>query len=163
YIPIPERPVDKPFLMPIEDVFSISGRGTVVTGRGAQGEVKVSGEIEGVGVRATVKRVVTGGEMVKELLDERVAGGDGGVRGRGEGEGGGGAGAGGVEAGEHHAAHEVQGGGVHPDEGGGGAAHAVLQRVPAAVLLPDDGRDGGVDAAVGGGDGDAGGQRESGG
>src|SRR6185369_7142616 len=66
---------------------------------------------------------------------------------------------GGGEAGKHHAAYEVQGGGVHPDEGRGRPAHAVLQRLPSAVLLPDDGRDGSVDAARRGGDGDAGGQR----
>src|SRR2546428_603640 len=93
-------------------------------------------------------------------VQEATGRGDGGGQRRaavaGDGEGRGGAGAGGVEAGEHHAAHEVQGGGVHPDEGGGGTAHAVLQRVPAAVLFPDDGRDGSGAAAVGGGDGDAG-------
>jgi len=63
YIPIPERPIDKPFQMPIEDVFSISGRGTVVTGRVEQGKVKVGEEIEIVGIRPTFKRVVTGVEM----------------------------------------------------------------------------------------------------
>ena len=74
YIPIPERPVDKPFLMPIEDVFSISGRGTVVTGRVEQGKVKVGEEMEIVGIRPTFKRVVTGVEMFKKLLDEGMAG-----------------------------------------------------------------------------------------
>jgi len=74
YIPIPERPIDKPFLMPIEDVFSISGRGTVVTGRVEQGKVKVGEEIEIVGIRPTFKRVVTGVEMFKKLLDEGMAG-----------------------------------------------------------------------------------------
>jgi elongation factor Tu len=74
YIPIPERPLDKPFLMPIEDVFSISGRGTVVTGRVEQGKVKVGEEIEIVGIRPTFKRVVTGVEMFKKLLDEGMAG-----------------------------------------------------------------------------------------
>jgi len=74
YIPIPERPVDRPFLMPIEDVFSISGRGTVVTGRVEQGKVKVGEEIEIVGIRPTFKRVVTGVEMFKKLLDEGMAG-----------------------------------------------------------------------------------------
>src|SRR2546426_8800879 len=64
YIPVPERPVDRPFLMPIEDVFSISGRGTVVTGRVEQGKVKVGEEMEVVGIRPTFKRVVTGVEMV---------------------------------------------------------------------------------------------------
>jgi elongation factor Tu len=74
YIPIPQRDVDKPFLMPIEDIFSISGRGTVVTGRVERGKVKVGEEIEIVGMRPTVKRVVTGVEMFKKLLDEGVAG-----------------------------------------------------------------------------------------
>jgi elongation factor Tu len=74
YIPLPERDVDKPFLMPIEDIFSISGRGTVVTGRVERGKVKVGEEIEIVGIRPTVKKVVTGVEMFKKLLDEGVAG-----------------------------------------------------------------------------------------
>jgi elongation factor Tu len=74
YISIPERPVDKPFLMPIEDVFSISGRGTVVTGRVEQGKVKVGEEMEIVGIRPTFKRVVTGVEMFRKLLDEGMAG-----------------------------------------------------------------------------------------
>jgi elongation factor Tu len=74
YIPIPPREIDKPFLMPIEDIFSISGRGTVVTGRVDRGKVKVGEEIEIVGIRPTVKKVVTGVEMFKKLLDEGVAG-----------------------------------------------------------------------------------------
>ena len=74
YIPVPQREIDKPFLMPIEDIFSISGRGTVVTGRVDRGKVKVGEEIEIVGIRPTVKKVVTGVEMFKKLLDEGVAG-----------------------------------------------------------------------------------------
>ncbi len=74
YVPMPERDVDKPFLMPIEDVFSISGRGTVVTGRVDRGIVKVSEEIEIVGFADTKKKVVTGVEMFRKLLDEGVAG-----------------------------------------------------------------------------------------
>jgi elongation factor Tu len=74
YIPIPQRPLEKEFLMPIEDVFSISGRGTVVTGRVEQGKVKVGEEVEVVGIRETQKKVVTGVEMFKKLLDEGVAG-----------------------------------------------------------------------------------------
>ena len=74
YVPVPERDVDKPFLMPIEDVFSISGRGTVVTGRVDRGKVKVSEEVEIVGFAPTQKKVVTGVEMFKKLLDEGVAG-----------------------------------------------------------------------------------------
>jgi elongation factor Tu len=74
YIPEPERAIDKPFLMPVEDVFSISGRGTVVTGRIERGIVKVSEEIEIVGIRDTVKTVCTGVEMFRKLLDEGRAG-----------------------------------------------------------------------------------------
>ncbi|MBL8640418.1 MAG: elongation factor Tu, partial [Alphaproteobacteria bacterium] len=74
YIPQPERPVDKPFLMPVEDVFSISGRGTVVTGRVEQGIIKVGEEIEIVGIRATTKTTVTGVEMFRKLLDQGQAG-----------------------------------------------------------------------------------------
>src|SRR5262249_44927105 len=74
YVPVPQREVDKPFMMPIEDVFSISGRGTVVTGRVERGKVKVGEEIEIVGFRPTEKKVVTGVEMFRKLLDEGVAG-----------------------------------------------------------------------------------------
>ncbi len=74
YIPQPQRAIDKPFLMPIEDVFSISGRGTVVTGRIDRGKVKVGEEVEIVGVRATIKTICTGVEMFRKLLDEGVAG-----------------------------------------------------------------------------------------
>jgi elongation factor Tu len=74
YIPEPERPIDKPFLMPIEDVMSITGRGTVVTGKVEQGQVKVGEEIEIVGLRNTQKTVVTGVEMFRKLLDEGRAG-----------------------------------------------------------------------------------------
>jgi len=74
YIPVPPRPVDKPFLMPIEDIFSITGRGTVVTGRVERGIVKVGDEVEIVGIRETKKTVVTGVEMFRKLLDEGQAG-----------------------------------------------------------------------------------------
>src|SRR5881296_3550632 len=74
YVPLPQRDVDKPFLMPIEDVFSISGRGTVVTGRVDRGKVKVGEEVEIVGFRPTEKKVVTGVEMFRKLLDEGTAG-----------------------------------------------------------------------------------------
>ena len=74
YIPTPERPLDKPFLMPVEDVFSISGRGTVVTGRVEQGIIKVGEEIEIVGIRDTVKTTCTGVEMFRKLLDQGQAG-----------------------------------------------------------------------------------------
>ena len=74
YIPQPDRPNDKPFLMPIEDVFSISGRGTVVTGRIERGVVKVGEEVEIVGIKPTTKTVVTGVEMFRKLLDQGEAG-----------------------------------------------------------------------------------------
>jgi len=74
YIPLPQRDVDKDFLMPIEDVFTISGRGTVVTGRVERGKVRVGEEMEIVGIRPTVKRVVTGVEMFRKLLDYGEAG-----------------------------------------------------------------------------------------
>jgi elongation factor Tu len=74
YIPIPERVIDKPFLMPIEDIFSISGRGTVVTGRVERGIVKVGEEVEIVGIRPTQKTIVTGVEMFRKLLDQGQAG-----------------------------------------------------------------------------------------
>ena len=79
YIPIPERPVDQPFLLPIEDVFSISGRGTVVTGRVERGIVKVGEDVEIVGIRDTAKTTCTGVEMFRKLLDEGQAGDNVGV------------------------------------------------------------------------------------
>jgi len=86
YIPTPERPTDRPFLMPIEDVFSISGRGTVVTGRVERGIVKVGEEVEIVGLRETRKTVATGVEMFRKLLDEGRAGDNIGVLLRGTGK-----------------------------------------------------------------------------
>ena len=74
YIPTPERQVDKPFLMPVEDIFSISGRGTVATGRIERGIIKVGEEVEVVGIRDTIKTTVTGVEMFKKLLDQGQAG-----------------------------------------------------------------------------------------
>lgn len=86
YVPTPERPIDKPFLMPIEDVFTISGRGTVVTGRVERGIVKVGEELEIVGLRETRKTVATGVEMFRKLLDEGRAGDNIGVLLRGTGK-----------------------------------------------------------------------------
>jgi elongation factor Tu len=74
YIPTPERDIEKPFLMPVEDIFTIQGRGTVATGRVERGKVKVNEQVEIVGIRPTNKTVVTGVEMFKKLLDEGVAG-----------------------------------------------------------------------------------------
>ena len=79
YIPTPERDVDKPFLMPVEDVFSISGRGTVVTGRIERGVIKLSDEVEIVGIRDTTKTTVTGIEMFRKLLDQGEAGDNAGL------------------------------------------------------------------------------------
>jgi translation elongation factor 1A (EF-1A/EF-Tu) len=84
YIPLPKRDIDKPFLMPVEDVFSISGRGTVATGRVERGIVKVGDEIELVGILPTSKTVVTGVEMFRKLLDEGQAGDNIGVLLRGK-------------------------------------------------------------------------------
>jgi len=86
YIPVPERDIDKPFLMPIEDIFSIQGRGTVVTGRVETGIVKVGEEMEIVGFRPTQKTVITGVEMFKKLLDEGRAGDNVGLLLRGTGK-----------------------------------------------------------------------------
>ncbi len=142
YIPQPKREVDKPFLMPVEDVFSITGRGTVATGRIERGVVKVGEEVALVGFGATKKTVVTGVEMFRKLLDQGEAGDNVGLLLRG------------IEKNEIERGMvlakpgsitphtPVRGGGVRADEGRGGSAHAVLQGVPAAVLLPDDGRDG---------------------
>jgi elongation factor Tu len=147
YIPEPERAIDQPFLMPVEDVFSISGRGTVVTGRVERGIIKVGDEIEIVGIKDTTKTTCTGVEMFRKLLDEGRAGENVGVllRGTKRDE---------VERGQvlakpgsDHAAHEVRGGGVRAVEGRGWSSHAVLQGLPSAVLLPYDGRDGGGGAA----------------
>ena len=86
YIPLPQRDVDKPFLMPIEDIFTISGRGTVATGRVERGKVKVGEEVEIVGFRETRKTVVTGVEMFKKQLDEGMAGDNAGLLLRGIGK-----------------------------------------------------------------------------
>ena len=79
YIPIPVREVDKPFLMPVEDIFSIEGRGTVATGRIERGKIKVGGEIEIIGLKDTAKTIVTGIEMFNKSLDEGMAGDNAGV------------------------------------------------------------------------------------
>ena len=135
YIPVPKRDIDKPFLMPVEDVFSISGRGTVVTGRIERGIVKVNDEVEIIGLKATQKTICTGVEMFRKLLDEGRAGDNVGVllRGTKREE---------VERGQvlakpgsHHPAHAVRVRSVRADQGRGRTAHAVLQGVSAAVLL----------------------------
>ena len=123
---MPQRAIDKDFLMPIEDIFSISGRGTVVTGRVEQGVVKVGETVEIVGIRPTQKTVVTGVEMFKKLLDQGQAGDNVGLLLRGTGKRRRGAWAGDREAEVDHAAHEVQGRGLRVDEGGGRPSHAVF-------------------------------------
>ena len=141
--------MDGAFLMPVEDVFSISGRGTVVTGRIERGVINVGDEVEIVGIKDTEKTTCTGVEMFRKLLDQGMAGDNVGVllRGTKRDE---------VERGQvlakpgfDHAAHEVRGGGVHPDEGRGWPPYAVFQGLPAAVLLPHDGRDGAVELPEG--------------
>ena len=161
-VPQPARELDKPFLMPIEDIFSISGRGTVVTGRIERGKVKVGEEVEIVGFRDTRKTVVTGVEMFKKQLDEGLAGDNAGLLLRGIAKED-------VERGMvlakawiDHAAHQVQGGSLHPDQGRRWTTYAVLQRLPAAVLPADDGRDRSGGVAGGDRDGDAGRQRAAG-
>ncbi len=155
YIPQPEREVDKPFLMPVEDIFSISGRGTVATGRIERGQVKVGENVEIVGIRPTKTTVVTGRGDVQEVVGQWDGRRQRGIVVEGSGPQGHRARAGDLEAGVDKAAHEVQGGGVRADEGRGRTSHAVFQRVPTAVLLSDDRRDRGGDIGRGSGDGDA--------
>ena len=158
YIPLPARPIDRPFLMPVEDVFTISGRGTVVTGRVERGVVKVGEEVEIVGLRETQKTVATGVEMFRKTLDQGQAGDNVGLLLRGTKRED-------VERGQvvakpgsitPHTKFEAECYILTKEEGG--AAHPLLRGVPAPVLLPDDGRDGGGEPAGGGRDGDAGGQ-----
>ena len=159
---MPERDVDKAFLMPIEDIFSISGRGTVVTGRVERGIVKVGEEIEIVGIRPTQKTIVTGVEMFRKLLDQGQAGDNIGVLLRGTKKDD-------VERGQVLAKpgsitpHTKFKGEVYVLTKEEGGRHTpFFNGLPSAVLLPDDGRDGSGDAAGGHGDGDAGRQREPG-
>ena len=160
YIPTPDRPIDQPFLLPVEDVFSISGRGTVATGRIERGVVKVGEEVEIVGIRPNKKTICTGVEMFRKLLDQGQAGDNVGLllarhrarRHRAR--------PGDLQAGQREAAHQVRGRGLHPDQGGGRPAHAVLRQLPAAVLLPHHRRHRHRGAALGHRDGDAGRQPE---
>jgi len=151
----PTRPLDQPFLMPIEDVFSISGRGTVVTGRVERGVIKVGEEVEIIGIRATSKTVVTGVEMFRKLLDQGQAGDNIGALLRGIERTGVERRPGFGQARLDHAAHQLQGGSLHPDEGRGRPSYAVLHQLSSAILFPDDGRDGDRAATRRHGDGDA--------
>ena len=160
YIPTPERPRDQPFLMPIEDVFSISGRGTVVTGRVERGVITVGDEVEIVGIRETSKTTCTGVEMFRKLLDSGEAGDNIGALLRGVPRDG-------VERGQvlcrpgsvtPHTRFEAEVYILNKEEGG---RHTpFFRQLPSAVLLPDDGRDGDGSASRGDGDGDARGQPE---
>ena len=139
FVPEPVREIDQPFLMPIEDVFSIEGRGTVVTGRIERGIVKVGEEIEIIGLKDTQKTTCTGVEMFRKLLDEGRAGDNVGclLRGLKKED---------VERGQVLAKpktinpHKKFKAGVCPEQGRGRTSHAVLQGLPAAVLLPHHGR-----------------------
>ena len=148
YIPSPERDVDKPFLMPVEDVFTITGRGTVATGRVERGMVKMGDQVEIVGLSDSSRTtVVTGVEMFRKILDFAEAGDNVGSaaprraaqRNRARSSAG--------EAGQYQAAHALHRTGVRADEGRRRPSYAVLQWVSSAVLLPHDGRDGNDQAA----------------
>ncbi len=143
FIPIPERPVDLPFLLPIEDVFSISGRGTVVTGAITQGIIHTGDKVQIVGIKEkTQDTTVTGVEMFRKLLDQGQAGDNVGVLLRGTKREDVERGQVLCEAGFGQSAHAFRGGSVRIVERRGWSPHAVFQQLPAAVLLPDDGRDG---------------------
>ena len=140
YIPQPERPVDQPFLMPVEDVFSISGRGTVATGRIERGIVKKMEEVEIIGIKDTQKTAVTDIEMFRKLLDEGQAGDNVGLLLRGLKK------------------EDIE----RPDQGRRRPSHPVLQQLPPAVLLPHDGRDRLLHPSRRRGNGDARRQRQPG-
>ena len=163
FIPLPERAIDKPFLMPVEDVFSISGRGTVVTGRIERGIIKVGEEIEIVGIRPTQKTTVTGVEMFRKLLDQGQAGDNAGLLLRGTKRDD-------VERGQvlckpgsitPHTTFEAE---VYVlSQGRRRPSHPVLQGLPSAVLLPHDRHHRRRDPAGRRGNGHAGRQHQDGG
>ena len=128
YIPEPERDLDKPFLMPVEDIFSITGRGTVATGRIEQGIVNTGDEVEIVGIQDTQKTVVTGVEMFRKDLDQGQAGRQRRLPAPRHQARGHRARPGAVQAGFDHPAHQVQVRGLLPEEGGGRPSHPVLLR-----------------------------------
>ena len=156
YIPQPERDVDKPFLMPVEDVFTITGRGTVITGRIERGIVKVNEEVEIIGIREkSQKSTVTGVEMFRKLLDEGQAGENVGLLLRGTKREDVERGMVVIKPGTTTPHTNFEASGLHPLEGGGRPSHAVLQQLPSAVLLPHHGRDGRRDPPRGHRDGHA--------
>ena len=161
YIPTPKREIDKPFLMPVEDVFSISGRGTVVTGRVERGVIKVGDEIEIVGIRPTQKTVCTGVEMFRKLWTRARRATTWAFFSE-------------APSAKRSSAARCSPKLDHPaskfecevyvlSKEEGGRHTPFLQQLPAAVLLPHHRCDGGGGAAQGHRDGDAGGQREDGG
>ena len=160
--PQPERPIDQPFLMPIEDVFSISGRGTVVTGRVERGVVKVGDEIEIVGIKDTKKTTCTGVEMFRKLLDRGEAGDNIGALLRGVDRERRRARSGFVQAGFGEAAHEVHAEAYILTKDEGGRHTPFFTNYRPQFYFPHDRRDGDLRAAVGYGDGDAGRQRGDG-
>jgi small GTP-binding protein domain len=135
-IPDPIRDKDKPFLMPIEDVFTITGRGTVVTGRAERGTLAINSEVEIVGIRPTQKTTVTGIEMFHKQLDEAWAGENCGLLLRGTKREDVERGQVVVEAGFGHAAHQLRGHRLHPVQGRGWPSQPLLHELPPAVLLP---------------------------
>ena len=156
-IPQPEREIDKPFLMPVEDVFTITGRGTVITGRIERGVVKVNETVDLIGIREEKQTTtVTGVEMFRKLLDEGQAGENVGLLLRGTKREDVERGMVVIKPGTTTPAHGVRGLGLHPLQGGGRPSHAVLQQLPAAVLLPHHGRDRRGDPPRGHRDGHAG-------
>ena len=141
YIPEPHREVDKPFLMAVEDVFSIEGRGTVATGRIERGLIKVGEEVAIIGFSPEPRKTIcTGVEMFNKTLDQGQAGDNVGLLAPRRQARGNRARPGDRQARLHHAAHQFRGRGLRAVEGRRRAAHAVLQRLPAAVLLPHDRR-----------------------
>ena len=163
YIPTPERETDKPFLMPVEDVFTITGRGTVITGRIERGIVKVNEEVEIIGIReSSQKTTVTGVEMFRKLLDEGQAGENVGLLLRGTKREDVERGMVVIKPGTTTPHTNFEAIGLHPVEGGGRPSHAVLQQLPSAVLLPDHGRDRRRDPPRGHRDGHAGRQHRDG-
>ncbi len=160
YIPQPERAVDGAFLMPVEDVFSISGRGTVVTGRVERGIIKVGEEIEIVGIAATQKTTCTGVEMFRKLLDQGQAGDNVGILLRGTKREDVQRGQVLCKPGSGQAAHPLHGRDLRAEQGRGRTSHPVLQQLPPAVLLPHDRRHRRGGTAQGQGDGHARRQRQ---
>ena len=161
-IPQPEREIEKPFLMPIEDVFTITGRGTVVTGRAERGILKPNEEVEIVGIREkSMKTVCTGIEMFRKLLDEARAGENVGLLLRGIKREDVERGMVVVKPGTNTPHTEFEATGLHPLQGGGRPAHPVLPELPPAVLLPHHGRHRRRHAARGHRDGHAGRQHHA--